>query len=434
MQTFAVWSFLSKEPSMMDHEKKESGQVLILIVFGLIGLIGMTALVVDGGLAYSDRRSAQNAADSAAWAGALAYGRGQDIDSAALSVAQTNGYEQAGAQSDVIVSVDNTPSGECPGSASGVDITIEITSILNTYFGPVVGIDQVTNRVSAITRSCGSFTAPMFDGNAIVALSPSGTGFDAHGTPDWLIQGGGIFTNSSSSSSAICGGSAGVTAPSVTSVGGTSFTCATVDIDESSTNQADAQVTWADVESLMPPTPDCDGTATYSDGRWYPQDGADGSNVVWDDHDDMLFASGLYCVTNSPGPVHGQIYGNGVTFYITSSNFNMTFNGGGNLTATAPSGGDYAGVLLYLAPQVSGGVLQNTQALDLRGNGSGSYTGTIIAPSADVTMFGNSSNAGFNSQIIAYQVDSGGNADIYIQYDAADNYQPARPVTLYLLK
>src|SRR5688572_12970186 len=116
---------------MIEHEKKEDGQVLILIVFGLIGLIGMTALVVDGGLAYSDRRNAQNAADAAAWAAALAYGRGQDLENAALSVAETNGYKEDGTQSAVLVSVDNTPSGDCPGSASGVDITIEITSTLN---------------------------------------------------------------------------------------------------------------------------------------------------------------------------------------------------------------------------------------------------------------------------------------------------------------
>lgn len=68
----------------------------------------------------------------------------------------------------------------------------------------------------------------------------------------------------------------------------------------------------------------------------------------------------------------------------------MKFNGGGNLTASAPTSGEYKGVLMYLAPQVSNGVLLNTQALDMRGNGTGNVVGTIIAPSADVTMFGNS--------------------------------------------
>ena len=89
---------------------------------------------------------------------------------------------------------------------------------------------------------------------------------------------------------------------------------------------------------------------------------------------------------------------------------------------------------MYLAPQVSNNILLNTQALDMRGNGSGNVVGTIIAPSADVTMFGNSGTGAFDSQVIAYQVDSGGNADISIAYSANDNYQIAVPNTLVLLR
>ncbi len=52
--------------------KSEKGQALILIVFGMVALIGFTALAVDGGRVFSDRRNAQNAADTAALAAALA--------------------------------------------------------------------------------------------------------------------------------------------------------------------------------------------------------------------------------------------------------------------------------------------------------------------------------------------------------------------------
>lgn len=89
---------------------------------------------------------------------------------------------------------------------------------------------------------------------------------------------------------------------------------------------------------------------------------------------------------------------------------------------------------MYLAPQVSGNTLLNTQELDMRGNGTGNVTGSIIAPSADVTMFGNSGTGAFNSQVIAYQVDSGGNANINITYQANDNYNAALPISLTMLK
>ena len=51
---------------------KERGQALILIALAAIGLVGIAGLAIDGSAKFSDRRHAQNAADSAALAGALA--------------------------------------------------------------------------------------------------------------------------------------------------------------------------------------------------------------------------------------------------------------------------------------------------------------------------------------------------------------------------
>ena len=424
----------------MFARKSEKGQALIIFVFAIIGLVGLTGLAVDGGLAFSDRRSAQTAADSAAWAAALAYGRGQDVNAAVQAVAATNGYVTDGDTTIVNVTVEASPPGECPGGAVGEDITIQIQSQVNPYFAPAVGITELRNSVEAVTRSCGSYTAPPYPGNAIISLAPSGIGFNANGTPDWIIKDGGIFSNSSSGNAVSCGGSAGVITsttdpgdpqPGINVVGGTNLTCSTLDVGP--INADATQVTPIDYLALFPPTPACDGTATYSGGMWHAQDGAFGSRVVFDG--DMIFAPGLYCVTNSPGTYHGQILGSGVTFYITHPNFQLKFNGGGNLTASSPINGPYAGVLIYLAPQFDpDGNLLNTQAIDMRGNGTADIVGSIIAPSADVTMFGNSGAFGFQSQVIAYQVDSGGNADIQITYDSSKIYNASQPITLSLIK
>jgi uncharacterized membrane protein len=56
----------------MKSKHSEKGQALILIAFGIVTLIGFTALAVDGGRVFSDRRNAQNAADTSALAAALA--------------------------------------------------------------------------------------------------------------------------------------------------------------------------------------------------------------------------------------------------------------------------------------------------------------------------------------------------------------------------
>jgi len=412
----------------MKQKNSERGQALIIIALAAVVLFGFAALTIDGSILFSDKRNAQNAADTAAFAGALAYSRGADVQTAALSRTTSNGYDN-GTLSDVTVTITNTPAGDCPANLTGKEIKVDIVSYVNTTFARVIGFNQLINNVTATTRSCGSYYGAPFDGNAIVSLAPTGTGFDAHGTPDFLITGGGIFVNSSSSSAATCGGAAGVNAPSVSAVGGTSMSgCYT----GTAPTTGATQVSYSDYASLLPRQPACNGTATLSGGQWRTQSGADGSRVAFSGN--MSFAPGLYCVTNSPGPFHGEISGSEVTFYVMSSSFSMKFNGSGNLTAQAPTSGEYKGVLLYLAPQVSNGVLLNTQEIDMRGNGSGNVVGTIIAPSATVTMFGNSGTGAMNSQVIGYRVDSGGNSDITIAYAADDNYKAAQPITLSLLK
>jgi Flp pilus assembly protein TadG len=56
----------------MNTHPKERGQALIMIAFAAVGLFAFTALAIDGGAAFSKKRQAQNAADAASLAGALA--------------------------------------------------------------------------------------------------------------------------------------------------------------------------------------------------------------------------------------------------------------------------------------------------------------------------------------------------------------------------
>ena len=56
----------------IEPEHRESGQILIVMVLALVGLLGFTALAIDGSMVYSDRRYDQSASDSAALAGAQA--------------------------------------------------------------------------------------------------------------------------------------------------------------------------------------------------------------------------------------------------------------------------------------------------------------------------------------------------------------------------
>ena len=433
----------------MQNYSSEKGQALILITLAAAVLFSFTALAIDGSMAFSDKRHAQNAADTAAFAGALAYTRNNNNDddddddddginvirNAAQARATSNGYDN-GATNDVAILAPNVPSGECQ-SGVGKDITVTITSHVKTTFTRIIGREQMTNIVTATTRVCGRYHGPLFNGNAIVSLAPDGTGYEGNGNADWIIEGGGIFANSSSWVAAHCQSAAtSITVPSVAVVGDVDW--GNCDMNISGSTDTDATpLSYSDYSSLFPPIPACNGTATPSGGQWHPQAGANGSRVEFEGGN-MDFAPGLYCVTNNTvGPYHGELTGSEVTFYIMSSNFEMKFSGAGNsFNASAPTSGDYEGVLMYLAPQVdaNGNLLGSGQELDLRGNGDGDIVGSIIAPSAKVTMFGNSGAGALNSQVIAYLVDSGGTADIHLTYNANENYQADVPNTLTLLQ
>ena len=54
--------------------KSERGQMVVIVALALTTLIAMAGLVIDGGMALSNRRQVQNAADSAALAGTRVLG------------------------------------------------------------------------------------------------------------------------------------------------------------------------------------------------------------------------------------------------------------------------------------------------------------------------------------------------------------------------
>ena len=151
----------------MNHTKYEKGQALIIIVLAIFGLVGLTGLTIDGGNVYSDRRHAQNAADAAAYAAALTKVRAGDWQAAGLSRAADNDYDNNGTTN--IVQVVNPPiSGTYAGNPDYIQVLI--TSHVDTYFAGVVGIHQMTNQVQAVSKTKMSDIGPLINGEAMVVF------------------------------------------------------------------------------------------------------------------------------------------------------------------------------------------------------------------------------------------------------------------------
>ena len=75
--------------------RADDGQIIVIFALGLVAMIAMVGLVLDGGSTFAQRRGQQNAADLAALAGAndfLISGSEDSATAVARSVAGQNGY------------------------------------------------------------------------------------------------------------------------------------------------------------------------------------------------------------------------------------------------------------------------------------------------------------------------------------------------------
>jgi hypothetical protein len=112
-----------------DPKNMEKGQNLIIFAVVMVVLVGLTALVIDGGFAYTKRREAQNAADAGALAGANALCAG-NVDQA-IPQALDNGATDATANL---------------GTKS---ITVTTTIPQQTFLAGILGSDEVTTHATA---------------------------------------------------------------------------------------------------------------------------------------------------------------------------------------------------------------------------------------------------------------------------------------------
>jgi hypothetical protein len=414
----------------MINKASEKGQALILITLAAVGLFAFAALAIDGSMAFSNKRHAQNAADTAALAGALAYARGNDIQTAALARAQANGYQNVTGDTSTVVTVAVTaaPIEDCPGNAPGVDVTVNIDSYINTTFSKVIGRQQIESGATAVSRACGFKYASMFDGNAIVGLKPDSTGGCAIDTgnsnsKDWTTRGGGVFSNGClehpNGTLTIPNDKCITTVGYANTSGGGTHNC----VQQSQTSLVYAFP--ADITPLMPTDP-CTGaitSGTYAGGGKVPTSGQ------------TTFTNGVFCISDFD-TLDAHIELNNATLYVTDTSFSTRFNGGGNTgffgTATRAgtySGSDtYAGYYLIVKLLSKAAADRCDQYFDFRGNGNLQMVGTILAPSTCLDYRGNSTGYSTHSQMILYKFTGNGNASIDVTYNADENHRiPVNP-------
>jgi Flp pilus assembly protein TadG len=391
----------------------ERGQALILIALAIVGIIGMVALAVDGGNAYAERRRAQNAADASALAGALAKIRNGNISSTSLTQAASDGYNNNGTTNTVVV---NNGPASGPYANNTDYVQVIITAKVNTYFGKIIGITQITNQVQAVAHAKPGIPPSGLTGNAIVGLTDECKAIEVQGNGGTVITGGGLYANGKDCdhNNAIFNNSssAWMQASCYNAVGGINANPGSLTTTSGNPcyNQGTAVTP---LPPLVLPNPQCNGTAqvvngdtmtpgTYSSPHNFPPNGV------------HFLQSGIYCV-DSGVSIQEDLSGNGVVIVVTGGS--VTTNGNANISLHAPTEGHYSGLLFYMPES-------NSSSFTINGSSSVNMTGMILGPTAQITINGdNSSQFNLSSQLIGAVVKLTGNAGINLNYNSGDQFQ-----------
>ena len=222
----------------------EKGQALILVALAAIGLFAFAALAIDGSRAFSDKRHAQNTADTSVLAAALASIRCTTGTTAPCSEAASFAAAEAAARlratsneytnnwGTIIVDVDlcnnvvdiNPLTGEpvpgdvdpvtgnaipCEGAPAPTDpaakeyIRVKIISTIPATFGRVIGRQTISSAAEAIARVQGSSSSSSgtLDVGAAMVATKAGDNPDClklNGGADLYTHNSGIFINCSS--------------------------------------------------------------------------------------------------------------------------------------------------------------------------------------------------------------------------------------------
>lgn len=423
--------------------RSESGQVFVMLVLLVTALVGFTALAIDGGMVYSERRRAQNAADSGALAGALAKTLSENLHVAALDRIDSNGFGTSwgpcdpagydctlGTGENWTVEVTNPPrSGDFAGNDDYIQVVISTKvegAFVHLFFG-----DGLQTTVTAVSRVWPAQN--ITPGYALYgATKTECKGLWFSGTGDTSITGGSVFSNSDADSpscqSGVQDGSGaiivGPSPENLQVVGG-------FDLGGSGSVSPLPVVEGAPQDDLRPvPTPDCSGLTDYGKelinaGQSKTLDPGLYESISFHAGASVTMNPGMYCIYGDKGFTGngGSIAGTGVMIYMLDGGLDL---GGNSLVSLAaesgsgvlvdPSSNDWKGMLIFVDPA-------NSNAVKLTGNTGTTYTGTVFAPSSDCTINGTGDSIGLlSTQIICNTIKITGTSQVDIQYNQSEAY------------
>jgi Putative Flp pilus-assembly TadE/G-like len=418
----------------------QRGQALVMIALAAIGLFALTALAIDGSAIFSDRRHAQNAADTGVLQAALTKVRGGNWEIAGLDRAESNGYDDNGITNDVLFY--NPPiDGTYQGNAQYIQV--KIRSDVNLFFARIVGWRKFTNHVEAIARAAIPEVTTWYDGKALVSVmkgcrssSDPHDPFTVGGNGTTIINNSGVFVNSTCDPAFEDNGNSNLvtTSQGVCVVGGVEP--GVNGVNPPPDDHCSSQIDPAKYQ-LLNPQCDTPGSITGSGGNYEAWPGyfnRTGNQTFPDVNGSgkLKLHKGIYCLENGLS-LNGQVDmttdldtpanghdadSEGVLIFIPKGD--VSFNGGATLNLHAVSSlyGDFPerflNYLIYIPPT-------NEANVTITGNSGSTFTGTILAPASHITLDGSGNTFSLDTQIIGYDNTITGSGYINITFNQANN-------------
>jgi hypothetical protein len=418
----------------------EGGQAVVLIAIVFLALMMAIGLAVDAGQLYTARRTMQEAADAAAYAGAVVrYQQGSvaTARAAAINDATLNGYTNGVGGYTVTVNAPPTS-----GLYSGDDRYVEviISGSVRTALVPA-------QSAFSFVRVRGTAGAePLNNQYAIMALDRGNVPGALNASPnaDVHLTGGGILVNSSSSTAATssqCTASRfTVQLPYGTDVHGNASGCfpATGDgLDVLQPQQADPFAGF--------PKPSPTGMTVYNSASGTIDPGVYNNTIGGAGNTLITMNPGIYILKNginASGNADLISNAGGVFIFNTHTNYPGPFRAGtdtcGPLNLSGNAATDISAMTPAYVNTLPPGALERTyvnflvyqdpactDAMTIAGNGSFVGTGTIYVPNAAFVFNGNNATL-TGSQLVAKTVDIQ-NGNITIDFNAGNTAQPILP-------
>lgn len=139
--------------------KSQSGQVLVLFVIGLVALIGMAGIVIDGGRAYADIRSLEAAAEAGAHGGAFLLQKNWNGEAGSFG-SLTDSEVRAAAQQYATYNGWSSSSDTFYLDYVKADRTTHVSTLDNTARGVLLQLSKPQN--ATFTRVLGFQVYPVF--------------------------------------------------------------------------------------------------------------------------------------------------------------------------------------------------------------------------------------------------------------------------------